>query len=220
MQQDREDEYPDDFRWIPDEDDWSDARWEYCPQLDGFYEVPWHLADTYLHRTLQLGGLRAAEELIREGIDVDTPGDGRDTPLVHAGDAKTASMLLRCGANPNPKSGRSPLAEAARHGDVKRIVVLLEAGANPNYKDSNGCTPMGWAIMTSHCDAVAALLQRGATDPGIIKKREFPHVHGDWTKLVVTLVKEVVDARREVDEWRAVPAKLQLAAIALAKESC
>lgn len=51
---------------------------------------------------------------------------------------------------------------AARSGDTARLRKWLDAGNDPNQYDSAGWTPLLWASVRGHADAVKLLLERGA----------------------------------------------------------
>lgn len=74
----------------------------------------------------------------------------------------------------SPKSGlMSAIDEgimAARSGDVARLREWLDAGNDPNQYDSAGWTPLLWASVRGHADAVDLLLKKDA-DSSIPHKR-------------------------------------------------
>lgn len=51
---------------------------------------------------------------------------------------------------------------AARHGALEQIDRALATGAKINAQDANGITPLSWAAMSAHKDAVVALVKAGA----------------------------------------------------------
>lgn len=77
------------------------------------------------------------------------------------------ARLLAAGANPNIQgiNGNTALLEAARivHTGDKIIKLLLKAGANLNmYDDFSKKTPLMWAALYEHVQAVELLLDAGA----------------------------------------------------------
>jgi len=99
---------------------------------------------------------------------------GGSTPLLFAarsGDAESARLLLRAGADANDALADGlpalTLAAYSGHGDV--AVVLLEAGADPNAS-AIGFTALHAAVLRSDEALVRALLMRGArTDAAMTK---------------------------------------------------
>jgi hypothetical protein len=84
------------------------------------------------------------------------------------GGGGAATVLLRAGADPNPRSRNDfavmPIhsAVAGRHGDV--VVALLDAGADPNVRQRHGWTPLHGAAKDGDAALVERLLAAGA-DP-------------------------------------------------------
>jgi uncharacterized protein len=91
-----------------------------------------------------------------------------------ANDTQLVEALLRQGANPNEISpdGTSPLEGAMGlfvHTDARIAELLLEHGANVNLRrpknemgQTNGWTPLFYAVNKKRSDLVAILLKRGA----------------------------------------------------------
>jgi ankyrin repeat protein len=87
-------------------------------------------------------------------------------------DAQEVEHLLQQGANPNEMSppGVSPLVEAMGYETDPRIAeLLLKFGANVNvltpkneHGQTNGWTPIFYAISRKRADLVAVLLKHGA----------------------------------------------------------
>ncbi len=88
-------------------------------------------------------------------------------------DAHQVEALLRQGANPNEAfGGTSPLEWAMgsfAHTDARIAEVLLEHGANPNLRkaknqfgQTNGWTPLFYAVHNKRSDLVAILLKHGS----------------------------------------------------------
>jgi uncharacterized protein len=83
---------------------------------------------------------------------------------VRAGDAETARILIRAGANVNAANryGITPLSLAANNGDAIVSRALLDAGANANAVGADGETVLMTAARAGSADVVRALLDRGA----------------------------------------------------------
>jgi hypothetical protein len=88
-------------------------------------------------------------------------------------DAQQVEALLRRGANPNEAFAQtSPLEWAMgsfAHTDARIAELLLEHGANPNLRkaknqfgQTNGWTPLFFAVHNKRSDLVAILLKHGA----------------------------------------------------------
>ena len=102
---------------------------------------------------------------------------GGATPLlfaVRAGDAASARVLLKAGADANDAQpdGVSALVLAAHSGHGEVAALLLDAGANPNALGS-GYTAIHAAILRSDIALVRALLARGA-DPNLAVAKGTP----------------------------------------------
>src|SRR5262249_1046575 len=83
------------------------------------------------------------------------------------GDAASAEILLKAGADPNdtPPAGTSALVVAAHSRNEKVARALLEHGANPNAIDA-GYTALHMAVVTDNLTLVKELLAHGA-DPNL-----------------------------------------------------
>jgi hypothetical protein len=82
------------------------------------------------------GDVRLIQQLISEGVDLDT----RDY------------------------NNRTSLMLAARYGHVEVLKLLLAAGADPNYKNQWGTTALGWAKREKQAEATRILLEAGAKE--------------------------------------------------------
>lgn len=85
-----------------------------------------------------------------------------------AGDRDNIALLLAKGADPGRKMAMlgmfptSPLIGAVGFGDSVVLQALLTGGANVPEKDSDGMTPLDWAVVAHHPEAVKTLLAAGA----------------------------------------------------------
>lgn len=112
-------------------------------------------------------------EFIRRGADVNATDKRGLAPLYNAaevGDAKTVSILLRSGANPNIASrqwGLTPLMRAAERGHAQVVRDLLAAGADPGMKDWRGRTALDYAKKGSYPEhrIIEQLLQEAGQSP-------------------------------------------------------
>jgi N-acyl-D-amino-acid deacylase len=115
----------------------------------------------------------AVKLLLEHGADARSRNAAGATPLHVAaarGDAKSATLLLDAGADPNVRDvalGRTPLHWAAQAGSAEVVALLLARGADPNVRETlNGMTAL---MEAAACDrggnqAALALLEAGA-DP-------------------------------------------------------
>ena len=108
-----------------------------------------------------------AQELIEQGMDVDSATDLGVTPLWLAADNGSSAMadvLLENGANPNLNllSGETLIMTAAHSGNASLVRSLLAAGASVQGVVSRDQTALMWAAGQGHADVVAALLDYGA----------------------------------------------------------
>lgn len=120
------------------------------------------------------------KELLNKNIMVDRNVDGFTalTRATMAGNAETAKMLIKAGANPNFRhAGQSPLLHAAINGKVEVVQLLLDAGADPEIRNAmceTVCTcvrkfesqPIGRDLVDQYAEIIA-LLERA-----IIEKKQ------------------------------------------------
>ena len=105
-----------------------------------------------------------AELLVEGGVDVNLP-DAEGVPaLVLAaseGRSDLVRLLLDNGANPSVRDGdgRTALHQAANLG-IRR--ALVAAGADVRARDSNGDTPLSWAIRRVWLATARLYLEHGA----------------------------------------------------------
>jgi uncharacterized protein len=143
--------------------------------------------ETPLMTVARTGSVEAAKVLLAHGADVNSKEQWRQqTPLMWAvaeSHPEMAQELIAHGADVNarqvtwnwerqvtkeprekwmPLGGLTPLLFAARQGCVDCERVLLKAGADINATNPNGFSSILLAIINSHYDAAAFLLDRGA----------------------------------------------------------
>ena len=95
---------------------------------------------------------------------------GWDTPLLAAGSASTAAILLRHGADPNAVryDGTTALMGAAESGKTAWCELLLRHGAWPDLRDYKGRTAADLARENKHPD-VAELIEHWPVGPASAK---------------------------------------------------
>jgi ankyrin repeat protein len=147
--------------------------------------------ETPLMTVARTGSVEAAKVLLAHGADVNSKEQWRQqTPLMWAvaeSHPEMAQELIAHGADVNarqvtwnwerqmtkeprekwmPLGGLTPLLFAARQGCLDCARVLLKAGAEINASNPNGFSSILLAIVNSHYDVAAFLLDQGA-DPTI-----------------------------------------------------
>jgi uncharacterized protein len=143
--------------------------------------------ETALMTVARTGNVDAAKVLLAHGADVNSKEQWRQqTPLMWAAaecHPEVAQELIAHGADVNarqvtwnwdrqitkeprekwmPLGGLTPLHFAARQGCVAGAKVLVKAGAEINATNPNGFSPILLAIINSHYDVAAFLLDQGA----------------------------------------------------------
>ena len=73
---------------------------------------------------------------------------------------RVAGLLLSCAAG--GAAAQTALIDAARNDDHGTAVALLAERADPNHAESDGTTPLHWAVHHDDADLVARLLEAGA----------------------------------------------------------
>lgn len=117
------------------------------------------------------GNLQAVQELLGQGIAVNSADDQGETALLKAawlGSAEMATLLLNKGAEVNRQSkiGNTALLFAAIKGHRAVAELLLSRGAGINQADRTGRTPLMAAALNGHREVVALLLAQRANPNG------------------------------------------------------
>src|SRR5580693_2875766 len=141
--------------------------------------------ETALMTVARTGNVEAAKVLLAHGADVNSKEQWRQqTPLMWAvaeSHPEMAQELIAHGADVNtrqvtwnwerqmtkeprekwmPLGGLTPLLFAARQGCLECARILLKAGADINATNPNGFSPILLAIINSHYDVAAFLLEQ------------------------------------------------------------
>ena len=133
----------------------------YCAAFCGLHEMAGRLvlkypqyanaiggeAGTALHAASYAGHINVVRSLLKSGVDVDSRGRWRQSPLVFVSAGERLGVvqcLLDHGANVNfqSDSGITPLSRALRGGSIEIVRVLLEHNADVNSRDKDGVSPM------------------------------------------------------------------------------
>jgi uncharacterized protein len=129
-----------------------------------------------LHDAAAAGDLAAVRALLKQGGDVNAPGQDGATALhwaVRADALAVADALITAGANVSAKNtlGVTPIYIAATDGNVALLRRLLDAKADVNTTDATGDTILMAAVRSENPEAVRLLVERGArvndVEPGV-----------------------------------------------------
>ena len=131
------------------------------------------LAQSSIHLAARLGDLEAIEGHLESGVEVDQPGEGGMTPLMHAivtDQLEAAELLLQRGADPDARlpDGAVALHLAALFGRAEGARLLLEAGSDHEAANHHGERPTDsarapWLITA----AIAGMLQVQVTEDSV-----------------------------------------------------
>lgn len=120
---------------------------------------------TPLISAIERGNKAVFDILLEKGASVTkTIPDRLWEPIQFAavdGQADMVEELVRKGANPNLKSGGTPLVQASLRGFMDVVNRLLDLGADPNLRQGN-VPPLAWAVSRGKVDVVGRLLEAGA----------------------------------------------------------
>jgi ankyrin repeat protein len=131
---------------------------------DLFAPAPPERNEAALRQAARNGDHGAIKDLIRLGVDVNSPGSQGRTALHHATTAPAVKMLVSAGARPDcrDRNGVTPLLEASMNGKAAAARALIEAGANISLTDPVGATALHWAADGNHEEIVRMLVEAGA----------------------------------------------------------
>ena len=123
--------------------------------------------DTDLLEAAKVGNVRAIQELLKAGTDIEAKNEVGTTALMNAawqGHSEAVRILLKAGANieARTKDDETALIVAAWYGHVEAIQELLKAGANIEAKDGYEETALISATVRGHSDTIRVLLKAGA----------------------------------------------------------
>jgi len=110
----------------------------------------------------------AVKLFLAEGIDINAMNERGQTALIRAAEyqrTEVVTLLLGKRADVNIVGGRyarTALMEAAGAGNCVIIKQLAEKGAEINAKDHESTTPLHFACMYGHVEAVRLLIDSGA----------------------------------------------------------
>jgi len=114
------------------------------------------------------GDIEATKLFLDEGMDINAMNERGQTALIRAAEYQrtdVVTLLLGKGADVNIVGGRyarTALMEAAGAGNCVIIKQLAQKGADINTKDYESNTPLHFACMYGHIEAVRLLIEMDA----------------------------------------------------------
>lgn len=127
--------------------------------------------DRLIHRAAQTGNIGFLIVLLESGVDANSSGVRRRTPLhmvTKGGYEFMAVGLLGAGGNPDStdNQGNTPLHIAAETGQFPLVRLFLKYNANATRTNNQLYTPIHNAAANGHTDATKLMLDHvQATDP-------------------------------------------------------
>ncbi|XP_061765509.1 cyclin-dependent kinase 4 inhibitor B [Nerophis ophidion] len=108
------------------------------------------------------GDTAEVQRLLRAGADVNAANRLGHTALqaMMMGSTPVVRLLLDSGADPNvadPRTGTTPLHDAARTGFVDTARLLVNSGADPQARDRMNCRPVDVVRTHGHAELLAYL---------------------------------------------------------------
>ena len=113
------------------------------------------------------------EQVVANNTYVDSRDLEQSTPLMHAGDGKTAEWLIAHGANVNAvnEKGDTALMEAARTGNTDVVKVLIKSKADLDIVSTKWkSTALQQALDAERLDIAQLLRDAGAHDVTVTEK--------------------------------------------------
>jgi ankyrin repeat protein len=121
----------------------------------------------FLQESAMAGDVDSIKELIIEGYDVNSKGEGGWTALLSSvaqGYFKITEILLNAGANPDIPNffGITPLMYGSKYGNIEVCKILIDYGASLDLQDKYGSTALMQGIGSGSIEIVDMLIQAGA----------------------------------------------------------
>ena len=173
---------------------------------------------TPLHWAVRADDASTVRLLLRSGAKVNAANRYGVTPLALAALNRSAGMvgvLLEAGADPKIPlpEGQTILMAAARAGDPGVLKLLLDAGADVNAAEHvAGETPLMWAALENHADAVTLLIATGANANGrssqtVVLAAPLWRWHRGAADRIATRELDTADVRRASERRSTPPAR-------------
>jgi len=143
---------------------------------------------------VQKNNLKAVEQLIREGVDINELGLAvrQKTPLHCVRDNAVAKVLIAAGADVNARDldGNTPLHCT---GNFEVIKTLIAAGADTNAKNESGWTPLQHFVFYDDVERFQALIAAGADVNARDKDGMTPLIYAQSMKTFDALIEAGAD---------------------------
>ena len=133
-----------------------------------------------IHVASSTGATGKIEQLIENGIDINTQNLGGETPLMVAamqGQLEVARVLIDKGADLDIQAmlGNTALTLAMLSKQYPVAHLLIDKGANPNLNNIFGQTALNVAVLYGQTDIVRKLIDKGANiDKNAFQKAKNP----------------------------------------------
>jgi ankyrin repeat protein len=120
-------------------------------------------AEDSIHVAARIGDIKAVQQHLDAGADVNAKDNVGKTPLVWTRQPKIAELLISKGADVNTKDSArwTPLHRAAWYGRKEIVVLLIAKGADVNAKDNDGETPLDSANKNGRTEIADLLRKHG-----------------------------------------------------------
>lgn len=133
--------------------------------------IPKNTDGVKLHTAIAYNDIATVRRLIEQGVSPDTPGRNGYPPLLAAiseGDLIITELLLDAGADINTfapgRGDNSRVLHRALREDIRLVQLLTDRGADVNGRDSNGSSPLHYAVLDDEKGVLINLLVDNGAD--------------------------------------------------------
>ncbi|XP_046557960.1 E3 ubiquitin-protein ligase MIB2-like [Haliotis rubra] len=124
------------------------------------------------------GIVDVVKQLLDEGVDINQPDAGLQTPLLHTlfkeRDAVLEMLLARgCDVNKAGQQGITPLHLSVINDKTAYVKLLVKKKADVNIRDQNGNTPIHIALRMGRKDLVSIMLEAEHIDHRVCNRGNF-----------------------------------------------